>query len=219
MESIYGSRLPQLEEVMNFVLSRISTIRQNFRDSGQIDPIDHVLSRIKTEASMREKCRRKGIPEDEHSALEICQDAIGVRIVCPFLNDVYTVSDALKKEPDFTLEDEKDYIRHVKSNGYRSLHLIFRVHGLFVEIQVRTISMDTWAALEHLMKYKQDISGNEKLIVAELKRCADELASTDVSMQAIKDMITDGSGICLQNEPTKQIRKDNAILLASGDDS
>ena len=50
--------------------------------------------------------------------------------------------------------------------------------------------MDTWAALEHHLKYKKNISGsNQELIVEELKRCADELASTDVSMQTIRDMI------------------------------
>ena len=195
-DTIYGNHLPELEETMDFVLRRIDAIRKQLAGSSQQgDPVDHVLSRIKTDASMREKCRRKGIPENEHSALEICQDAIGIRIICPFLNDVYTIANALKAQPDFESVEEKDYIRHVKPNGYRSLHIIMRIHGLFVEFQIRTISMDTWAALEHLMTYKQNISGNEKLIVSELKRCADELASTDVSMQTIRDMITtEGDG-------------------------
>ena len=72
--------------------------------------------------------------------------------------------------------------------------MILRVHQetgeyLFAELQLRTISMDTWAALEHHMKYKKDIGGNSALIVSELKRCADELAATDASMQTIRDMI------------------------------
>ena len=40
------------------------------------------------------------------------------------------------------------------------------------------------------MKYKKNLNGNTELIVEELKRCADELASTDVSMQTIRDLIT-----------------------------
>ena len=59
----------------------------------------------------------------------------------------------------------------------------------YAEIQLRTISQDTWAALEHQMKYKKDISGNIDLITRELKRCADELAATDVSMQTLRDLI------------------------------
>ena len=58
----------------------------------------------------------------------------------------------------------------------------------YVELQVRTIAMDTWASLEHKMKYKKDIA-NQELLVAELKRVADELASCDLSMQTIHDII------------------------------
>ena len=65
-------------------------------------------------------------------------------------------------------------------------------HKTYAEIQLRTISMDTWAALEHHLKYKKNIGGNVKLIEDELKRCADELASTDISMQTIRDMIFEG---------------------------
>ena len=97
--------------------------------------------------------------------------------------------------------EEKDYIRNVKPNGYRSYHMILRTcdgrapagcgdtDGFYVEVQLRTISMDTWAALEHHLKYKKEAPVNERLIVDELKRCADELASTDLSMQALRDLI------------------------------
>ena len=72
--------------------------------------------------------------------------------------------------------------------------MILLVSGVdYVEIQLRTISQDTWAALEHHMKYKKEISGNTELIVRELKRCADELASTDESMQTLRDMINQSS--------------------------
>ena len=86
--------------------------------------------------------------------------------------------------------EEKDYIKNAKPNGYRSYHMILRTNdGYFAEIQLRTVSMDTWASLEHQMKYKKTLNGNEELISKELKRCADELASTDVSMQAIRNLI------------------------------
>lgn len=58
----------------------------------------------------------------------------------------------------------------------------------FIEIQLRTIAMDSWASLEHKLKYKKNIDSQE-LIVAELKRCADELASCDLSMMTICKMI------------------------------
>ena len=174
------------------ILTRIELFRKTKTEAGEMDPVEHCLARIKTESSMREKCRRKKLPETESSALTIIKDAIGIRIVCAFINDVYTVKDYLASFDDLTVTETKDYIRNAKPNGYRSLHVIMKsASGFYVEVQLRTISQDTWAALEHHIRYKKNIKGNLSLISAELKRCADELASTDVSMQAIKDLIAE----------------------------
>ena len=48
--------------------------------------------------------------------------------------------------------------------------------------------MDCWASIEHQLKYKRDIA-DQALIVKELKRCADEIASTDLSLQTIRELI------------------------------
>ena len=190
MESIYGNKKPELEEVMQMLLREIGVIRRDMAKDLGMDPVEHLLGRIKSEDSMREKCRRKGLPETTESALVQIRDAIGLRVVCAFLDDVYTIHDRLLALPRVELVEEKDYIRHVKPNGYRSFHMIILVDGTYyAEIQLRTISMDTWAALEHHLKYKKDIRGNLTLINSELKRCADELASTDLTMQTIRDMI------------------------------
>lgn len=188
--SIYGTSGPLLEETMQMVLEEITKIRNEMAGELGMDPIEHLLGRIKSEESMREKCRRKGLPETPESALEKIHDAIGLRVVCAFLDDIYTIRDRLLALPRIRLVEEKDYIRHVKPNGYRSFHMIIIVdEKIYAEIQLRTISMDTWAALEHHLKYKKEIGGNTALISAELKRCADELASTDSSMQTLRDMI------------------------------
>jgi ppGpp synthetase/RelA/SpoT-type nucleotidyltranferase len=188
--SIYGTSGPLLEETMQMVLEEITKIRNEMAGELGMDPVEHLLGRIKSEESMREKCRRKGLPETPESALEKIHDAIGLRVVCAFLDDIYMIRDRLLALPRIRLVEEKDYIRHVKPNGYRSFHMIIIVdEKIYAEIQLRTISMDTWAALEHHLKYKKEIGGNTALISAELKRCADELASTDSSMQTLRDMI------------------------------
>jgi len=170
----------------------ITSIREDMAADLGMDPVEHLLGRIKSEDSMREKCRRKGLPETPDSALIQIHDAIGIRVVCAFLDDIYTIRDRLLTLPRVQLVEEKDYIRHVKPNGYRSFHMIILVDDrIYAEIQLRTISMDTWAALEHHLKYKKELRANTTLIAAELKRCADELASTDSSMQTLRDMIRD----------------------------
>ena len=188
--SIYGPYLPELEQVRTRLMDEIERIRTDLSDRLGMDPVEHCLSRIKTEESMREKCRRKGLPETVDSALFRIHDAIGIRVVAAFVSDVYRIRDLLSQVNGLRITEEKDYIRHAKPNGYRSLHLILLCdEKWYAEIQLRTISMDTWAALEHHMRYKKKISRNLPLIEAELKRCADELASTDLSMQTIRDMI------------------------------
>lgn len=207
-ESIYGANLEQIELIRNEVVESIDELRNRISAQTAFDPVEHCLSRIKSEESMREKCRRNDLPETARSALVSIRDSIGIRIVCAFRSDVMLVRDHLANLPGFVVVEEKDYIRKAKPNGYRSYHMILRTvdgrapigceptssddepaSGFYVEVQLRTISMDTWAALEHHMKYKKKAPAHERLIVSELKRCADELASTDLSMQALRDLI------------------------------
>lgn len=202
-DSIYGDNLEQLEMLRQEVTGSIDQLRSRICEDSAFDPVEHCLSRIKGEESMREKCRRRDLPETTRSALVDIQDSIGIRVVCAFRSDVFLVRDHLASLPGFEVVEEKDYIRKAKPNGYRSYHMILRTSdgrvpigcgessGFYVEVQLRTISMDTWAALEHHMKYKKDTPANERLIVSELKRCADELASTDLSMQALRDLIVE----------------------------
>lgn len=189
-DTIYGDHLEKMKQVMQGVLDRIDALREDMRSRLGTDVVDHCLARLKSDESMREKCRRKGLPETADTAVSKIYDAIGIRIVCRFLNDVYLIRDYLAQFSDYEFIREKDYIRHAKANGYRSYHIILRVNGIYyVELQLRTISMDTWAALEHQIHYKKEHYQNDALIVSELKRCADELASTDVSMQTLRDLI------------------------------
>lgn len=190
MEDIYGGHRPKMEALLDRLVGRIKQLRMIMAAETGFDPIEHLLARVKDDNSMRDKCHRKGLPETTETVLTQMYDALGVRIVCAFLSDVYAIRDHIAADPEFGVVEERDYIRHAKPNGYRSYHMILRSHeGYYAEVQLRTISMDTWAALEHHLQYKKEHVGNQRLIVQELKRCADELASTDVSMQTLRDMI------------------------------
>ena len=192
-ESIYGEYLPKLEAARDYLVKEIEVVREEMKKKYDLDPVEHLISRIKSEESMREKCRRKGFEETTESALTKIFDAVGIRVVCAFISDVYVIRDHLVQLPNCELVKEKDYIKRAKDNGYRSYHMILKVWGaVYVEIQLRTISQDTWAALEHHLYYKKEKMVDDVLIEAELKRCADELASTDLSMQTIRDMIQAG---------------------------
>ena len=119
-------------------------------------------------------------------------DIAGVRVVCPFMEDVYYVARMLVKQQDINVIEVKDYIRQPKENGYRSLHLIVTVQVYFaetsrnipVEIQIRTIAMDFWASTEHQLRYKKDREFTEEAQL-KLKHCADLMAQADEEMQEI----------------------------------
>lgn len=198
--SIYGSYAPYLSEILNDLTQRIQIANQDMKEKTGFKLYEHFIARVKSEDSMLEKLSRKGYEIDTYSALRRVKDSIGLRIVCGFVDDIYKTVDFLRQMPDVTIVTEKDYIQEAKPNGYRSYHLILEIETsfpdclgnengkYFVEIQLRTIAMDSWASLEHQMKYKHDIT-NAEMITRELKRCADELASCDLSMQTIRNLI------------------------------
>ena len=117
-------------------------------------------------------------------------------MICNYIDDIYTVEDSLLRQDDIKLLKRKDYIKNPKESGYRSLHLIVevpiflsdRTYNMPVEIQIRTIAMDTWASLEHELKYKrkEDMPG---YVVQELKNCAKSMAELDATMERIHKML------------------------------
>jgi len=189
---IYGKYADTLKETAQKLESAILAYNSEYEAETGEKLFEHVNCRIKSSSSMREKLKKQGFPETSESALTNVFDAIGLRIVCCFIDDIYENIKKIKEIPGVTVVREKDYLTNAKPNGYRSYHLILSVETngdpVYAEIQLRTIAMDSWAALEHQMKYKKEIA-DQTLIVNELKRCADELAACDISMQTIRDMI------------------------------
>ena len=175
-EEYYGSALPSLlcaEKLLRDLIEQYP--RQQPKD---LNAIVYYCSRIKSPESMMHKLEALALPTDCFTALDNTFDAVALRIICAFTEDVYTIVRWLKTRPELEIIREKDYIAYPKPNGYRSLHLQIWLKALQLpaEIQVRTIATDFWATLEHQLKYKKHIP-HEELIRSELKRCADEIAS------------------------------------------
>lgn len=196
----YGENLILLEGIIEEFLSCLGMMRRCQVSRERRDPIASVQARIKRADSMKKKLMRQGLPVTADSALGQVCDAAGVRLICPFVQDIGEAVALIRTIPGVWILREKDYIRNPKPNGYRSYHMILTLplrflgeeeHGpVWLEVQLRTIAMDCWASIEHQLKYKRNIPRQE-LIVQELKRCADEIASTDLSLQTIRELIGD----------------------------
>ena len=177
--------------------AKLEILNDEFKTKRQRNPIDSIRSRIKSPLSIYEKLKRRNYPVSIQSIADNLNDVAGIRVVCPFISDIYDVARMLISQDDVEVMEVKDYIKNPKPNGYRSLHYvviipIFLSSGkeyMKVEVQIRTIAMNFWASLEHQMHYKQFDNDDMPEIVKQLTECAENIYQTDVRMQEIREDI------------------------------
>lgn len=182
---------------IQFINVRLETLTNEFRSNHRSNPIHHIQSRVKSPRSIARKLRKQGVPVSMTNAKKTLHDLAGVRVVCCYIEDIYTIAHLLMSQDDIQPITEKDYIKCPKANGYRSFHLVIDVPvyltgaKLFipVEVQIRTVAMDFWASLEHNLRYKAP-SEVPQFIVDELKRCADVITETDLRMEQISKAVS-----------------------------
>lgn len=160
------------------------------------NPIETIKTRLKSVDSIADKMMRLNKPLTVDSIEASLNDIAGVRVICGFPSDIYTLSEAFLRQDDITLIERKDYMANPKPNGYRSLHLIVEIpiflhdekKPMRVEVQFRTISMDWWASLEHKLRYKKDVFVSKE-VTEELRECAEAAAVLDSRMEQIQKKI------------------------------
>lgn len=176
--------------------TKIEILKQEFHYIHDYNPIEYVKSRVKTPESILKKVERKGLDYTLQDIQENIRDIAGLRVVCSFISDIYSISEMLQNQSDLEVVEAKDYIKNPKPNGYKSLHLIVRVpvfmsegvENVCVEIQIRTIAMDFWASLEHKLYYKYNYAVPARL-QAELKSAADSVSELDQKMERLHEEI------------------------------
>ena len=155
------------------------------------NPIHHIESRLKSPDSIIAKLIKKGYTVTLESAKKNVNDIAGVRVVCHYIDDVYSVADMLLRQTDLEIVKRQDYIKTPNYNGYRSLHLDIKVpvylsdrtEYVIAEVQIRTVAMDFWASLEHDIRYKADKSKLPLGINEEMLECSNKIAEIDEKMQ------------------------------------
>ena len=182
---VYESAVKQIE-------TKLDILNKESKVNRKRNPIETVKSRIKSPDSIAAKLEKKNLPVTFDSMMKNLNDIAGVRVICPYISDIYAVRDMLLKQPDIKLITQNDYIDQPKESGYRSLHLVVEIpvylskteHNVRVEIQLRTIAMDFWASLEHELHYKNSAEVPDS-VRRELFRVAETIAMTDREMEEI----------------------------------
>ncbi|MCP8615592.1 GTP pyrophosphokinase [Salirhabdus salicampi] len=199
--------LAPYRQAVNELKVKLKGMRSQFEHESQHSPIEFVTGRVKPIRSIMEKANRKNIPSNQIEN-EI-QDIAGLRVVCQFVGDIYSVVDMLKHRNDFNIIEEKDYITRKKESGYRSYHVIIEypvetIHGekkLTAEIQIRTLAMNFWATNEHSLNYKY--SGQiPRNIESRLRRAAEAAFQLDEEMSKIRSEIQEAQRIFKKKQDT-----------------
>ena len=193
---LWRSILCPYELAVRELIVKFEHIISEHRENDLYSPIEQVSGRVKSVSSILEKMQRKHIPMERME--EEVEDIAGIRIICQFEEDIETVASLIQNRSDMTIKSEKNYLKHVKQSGYRSLPLIIyytveTLNGprkLQAEIQIRTMAMDFWATIEHSLQYKY--KGDMPPHVAErLTNAADAIILLDQEMSSVRDEIMD----------------------------
>ena len=187
LQQIYDAGIKEIR-------TKLEILDDEFRVKHDHNRIHHMEYRLKSVKSILGKLEKRGLEISLESIVINLTDIAGVRVICNYVSDVYKIADLLIKQNDIKLIKKKDYIKHPKENGYRSLHLVVevpiflaeKVQPIPVEIQIRTIAMDFWASLEHHLRYKSDNEVPDG-VRDELIDCAKTISHLDYKMQGIHE--------------------------------
>lgn len=182
---------------MSATTARLEIIKDEFHYRNLRCPIHHIDTRLKSAGSILGKLEKKNLDLTLSAACNNIYDIAGVRIVCPYIKDVYLIRDRILAQDDLHILEIKDYIDKPKKNGYRSLHIIIRIPVYFmnkkqfvpVELQIRTLAMDLWASLEHDIRYKSINKDVDVDFAGELFQCSELIYQAEEKMEAMNEVL------------------------------
>ena len=171
-------------------------VRQNHIELNSME------SRVKGEASLAGKLRRKG---SKYQSITDVTDIFGARIIAFYNEDVDRIAAVAEKlfEIDWANSVDKRKMHQFDSFGYNSLHYICRVPAVLYrdpacpelneirfELQMRTALQHVWSAIQHDIGYKSEIE-----TPVEYHRCLSRLAGmlelADDEFSRIRNSISD----------------------------
>ena len=149
----------------------MNTFQARLRQKAKaIDNNSLVVQRLKRVPSIIKKLKRE---QTKTMTLSQMQDIAGCRAVLSDMERVNHLVDIYRKSRGLKHKRvrEKDYIKNPKSDGYRSVHLIYRYKSdkiktydsLLIEIQIRSKVQHAWATAIEIVDLftKQAIKSNE----------------------------------------------------------
>lgn len=191
LQSAYEALRPAYEGAL---YALYQDLRALLEKSGYSPTIKY---RIKRFESYCEKLSRSDRSTGEGKVGPVT-DLLGIRVVCPFLEDVEEVERLIADNFDVVETVRKAEDHSFREFGYDSLHLVIHLASDHLEtilpgtqrvceIQLRTILQDAWAEVEHELVYKTDITLPNQSIRRKLASLNATLTLSDLIFQELRD--------------------------------
>lgn len=91
--------------------TKFKVLNSQFSLSREYNPIETIKTRLKSPESIQEKLQRRGASFDVASVERTIYDIAGVRVICPFVDDIYLLVDCLLSQDDVKLIEKKRLYR------------------------------------------------------------------------------------------------------------
>jgi putative GTP pyrophosphokinase len=158
-------------------------------------------------------------------------DLIGLRVVCPFLEDMQEAEKIIRDNYEVAEIEHKGAGYSFKEFGYESIHFLVRIPrpilefrgdcGCYLaEIQVRTILQDAWAEVEHELVYKAEFTPFDEPMKRKLAAVNASLSLADTIFQEVRwyqRQLNGELGKRRESFYQKIEESTDALLLAAGD--
>lgn len=212
MENEAKQYIPNKEELLKSYKSYnayLTEILKEFSNEAEsvlkLESLPSFKMRVKSFKSYYSKLLRIQPKSLGKQKLPVLTDLIGIRIICPFLEDLSIVEKQLIKHFNAIEIERKGADRTFAEFGYESTHILLEIPqaildsvqskfpetehpaGLVVEIQVRTILQDAWAEVEHELVYKSEFSPFDLPLRRKLASTNASLNLADIIFQEIRD--------------------------------
>ncbi len=162
-------------------------------------------SRIKDFTSYYRKLRRTNKLLSDSKDLLLLTDLIGIRIICPFLEDIQVIENQMIALYNVVEIEKKGADRRFSEFGYESTHLLINIppailaenleeeylkelpNDLVCEVQIRSVLQDAWAEVEHELIYKAEFSPFDLPLRRKLYSMNATLNLAEILFQEIRD--------------------------------
>ena len=129
----YYDCIQPYQNACQIMRAKLEVLNGSLYQKSSVSPIHNIQERIKSKKSIEKKLEKLGHSDSVQNAKDHLRDIAGIRVICYFIDDIYNLVNALKRQSELIFIREKDYIQNPKPNGYRSFHVIIAVPVYYLD--------------------------------------------------------------------------------------